>query len=198
MPVAFDFRQELFGPWPVAQGYLVEQLDRLYASLGPISPLLDGLAATTQQLSTLAGNAVVSTGSYTAQGILTTNSAGSPSFTTTLPQALQFTTGVTITPTVLTVNTNDYGPSGLATAAVVRIASTGAIDLTGLAAATNQSVFHLLSNVGAFTITLKNASASSAAANRWRCPGAVDFGLATGTAVWIWYDVTLGVWQVIL
>lgn len=39
MALAFDFRQELFGQWPVAQGYLVEQLDRLFAGLSAVQPL---------------------------------------------------------------------------------------------------------------------------------------------------------------
>ena len=40
MGLGFDFRQELFGPWPVAQGYLVEQFDRLYATLQAFQVLL--------------------------------------------------------------------------------------------------------------------------------------------------------------
>lgn len=180
MALAFDFRAQIGGPWESARGYMIEQLDLLYASLGPIGPLLDGL----------------STG-YGALSVLTTNASGVPSLTTTLPMPLGFVTTTTVTPTALTVNTNDYAPNGLAAASVVRMAATGAINVTGLAAATGLSVCHLLVNIGAFTMTLTHADAASASANRWRCPGAANFNLTTGKACWIWYDATSTVWQVV-
>lgn len=41
MALAFDFRDQLAGPWPIAQGYLVEQFDRLFAGLGQVTTIVD-------------------------------------------------------------------------------------------------------------------------------------------------------------
>lgn len=65
MAVAFDFRDQLLGPWSSAQGALLEGLDRLYAGLAPIQPLLSSLPTT-----------------YAALAVLTTDSAGVPTFST--------------------------------------------------------------------------------------------------------------------
>lgn len=76
MAIGFDFRQELYGPWETAQGALIEQFDRLYASLSVIQPLLS--------LATLP-----------ASSVLVTDTIGSPSFGTTLPYGISFGSGTT-------------------------------------------------------------------------------------------------------
>lgn len=191
MPVAFDFRQQLMGDWIVARGFLVEQLDRLYANLAILSPLVDALGVQTTDLS---GNPIFSVG-YTPSSILATNAAGTPSFTALLPMPFGFATAALLTPAALTVSVNDYAPTGLAAAAIVRLSATGPVDMTGLLAASS-NLIRLLVNVGANTITLKHASGSSSAANRFRGPSAGDVSLTASSAVWIWYDVTSAVWQV--
>lgn len=105
-----------------------------------------------------------------------------------------------ITPPALTASQNDYEPSGLATAQWIRISSTTAVNLTGLKAGSVGDVI-LLTNIGSNTITLVHASASSAEANRFRCPGAGDFALATQESVWVigdrFYDGSAMVWRLI-
>ncbi len=66
MGVAFDFRQQLSGPWESASPYLIEQFDRLFAGLSTIQPLL-------------------SLSAFPASSVLVTDNAGAPSFSTTLP-----------------------------------------------------------------------------------------------------------------
>jgi hypothetical protein len=193
MPIGFDYRQQLYGPWDIARGFLVEQFDRLYASLGPLGPLLDGLSGTITQ----AGTAINPSSRYASASVLTTDANGAPAFTSTLPMPLAFALTVTLTPSALTADTNNYTPTGLAAAAIVRLSSTGSVNLTGLQSVTGTSTLRLLVNAGANNITLTHADASSAAGNRWRCPGAANLVLSLGRAVWIWYDTTSAVWQVI-
>lgn len=73
----------------------------------------------------------------------------------------------TITPTVLAADQNDWTPTGgFAGANTVRVASTSAITITGLAggASGRTVIFH---NIGSYPITFASNSASSAAANRF-------------------------------
>lgn len=191
MPLSFDFRQQLMGEWYTARGFLVEQLDRLYANLAILAPLVDALGTTATDL---AGNPIFTVG-YTASSVLTTDPTGAPAFTKMLPTPLAFTTATVLTPPALAVNTNNYTPTGLSTAAIVRLAASAPVDLSGLGAAATHT-FKLLANVGANTITLKHASGSSAAANRFRCPSAADVSLTTSATVWVWYDLASTVWQV--
>lgn len=184
---------QLRGPWETAQGFLIETLLLLQAQLAPLFPLIDGLQSTANAT---AANASGGVSGYPSLSVLTTDSTSTPSFSAALPGPLAFSTGAVLTPTALTVNTNDYNPSSWVTAAVVRLAATGAINLTGVKAAANSGV-KLLVNIGAFTITLTTADVLSTAANRFRCPGAANFLLTAGKSAWIWYDVTSAVWQVV-
>jgi|SRR5262245_2563165 len=191
MPVSVDFETQLRGPWETAQGFLVEQLQLLQAQTSPIFPLIDGL-----QNSITSTTSTLGVSGYPTSTVLITNSLGDPNFSQQLPCPLGFNATNVITPVQLTANTNDYAPPNVQSAAVIRINSSIAIDLTGLLAA---SISHMkmLVNVGGNTITVKQASASSAVINRFRCPGAADYSLTQSKAVWIWYDSASTVWQVI-
>lgn len=100
------------------------------------------------------------------------------------------------TPAQIAANTNDYAPTDFATGFFFRIASDAARDLTGLAGGAQGRVV-VLSNQGAFTITIQHDSASSLAANRIRCPGAAAFSLTTMMSVFLYYDSTAARWQVV-
>lgn len=193
MPATIDFETQLRGPWETASGFLVEQLELLQAQLAPIFPLITGIQTTANAA---AGNAIVGITGYPVSSILITDSAATPSFSATLPCPLGFMSVTVVSPTALAANTNDYAPATIQAAAVLRISSTGAVDLTGIVAASTAHA-KLLINVGTFTITLKHASGSSSAANRFRCPGAADYSLTQSNTVWIWYDATSTVWQVV-
>lgn len=191
--LSVDFEGQLRGPWETAQGFLIEQLSLLQAQLAPIFPLVTALQA---QAGALAGNPIVGLSGYPSLSLLVTDASSTPSFSPSLPGPLGFATAATLTPSALTVNTNNYTPSGIAAAAVMRIASTGAINLTGLIASSRSRML-LLVNIGAFTITLTNTDGSSSLANQFRCPGAVNFSLTSARAVWLWYDLTSQIWQVV-
>lgn len=49
---AFDFRDQLFGPWETAKGFLVEQFDRLYAALTPLQALISSAPTASAVVST--------------------------------------------------------------------------------------------------------------------------------------------------
>jgi hypothetical protein len=99
-------------------------------------------------------------------------------------------TGV-VTPPQITANQNDYAPTGLATALVGRISSDVARSITGIAAVPGGR-FLWLQNVGAFPITLSNANAGSAAANRFAFTA--DQILEPGRVLPILYDAVQARW----
>lgn len=101
------------------------------------------------------------------------------------------TTGV-ITPTTLAANQNNYTPTGISTAAVVRLSASVAVDITGLVSSTSGRIIALC-NVGSFNITLKDESASSTAANRFALTG--DIVLTPDSGVVLQYDATSIRWR---
>lgn len=95
MSFGFDFRNELFGPWPVAQGYLVEELDHLYAGLSPIMPFLNLVTAPSV-------SSVLATDSFGALMWISQTKAIGASITsingdTTAAQTINAGSGITIT-----------------------------------------------------------------------------------------------------
>lgn len=94
-------------------------------------------------------------------------------------------TGV-ISPTQLTGNTDNWNPTNLATANVIRANVDAARNITGIVAQTSGR-WILLHNTTAFTITLVH-DATSTAANRFYAPGAANFSLTQKMSVWIYYD----------
>ena len=100
-----------------------------------------------------------------------------------------------ISPAALAANTNDWNPTGLSTANTIRVSASGAIDLTGITAPASAWQVILLHNVGANTITLKDESASSSAANRFALDA--DDGITADTSRTLQYDRTSSRWRVI-
>ncbi len=94
-------------------------------------------------------------------------------------------------PSQITSNQNDYNPSGLSTCTILRFFSDAARDITGLAGGvTGRTIFIL--NYGAYTITLKGENASSSTNNRFAL---VDFAIASGRGVGVWWDGDSGRWR---
>jgi len=98
-------------------------------------------------------------------------------------------TGV-ITPTALAADTNNWAPTGLSAARIIRASASSAISLTGITAqATGREL--LLENVGTSNITLLPNNTNSSAANRFSLPipyvlqpgQAIDFGLNRWPAI---------------
>ncbi len=79
---------------------------------------------------------------------------------------------------------------------VYRLDTSADADLTGIVAGASGQVL-LLTNVSAYTISLRNESASSSAANRFQLPDAADIDLSPDAVALLWYDVTDLRWKVL-
>lgn len=105
--------------------------------------------------------------------------------------------GNIITPTALAANTNDWNPTGLATAQVIRMQTDAALrQLTGIVAGTDGDLLLLL-NVNATQATTLVHAATSVAANQFFCPNNVNFTLNARAGVWLWYDGSSAKWRVL-
>jgi hypothetical protein len=90
-------------------------------------------------------------------------------------------------------NTNDYSPTGLATASVLRLTGNGAGSaLTGLAP--SSSAFLYLTNIGTANVTLLGNNAGSLAANRFLISSPII--LQPGQSINLWYDTASTGWRV--
>lgn len=101
-----------------------------------------------------------------------------------------------ISPASLSGSQNNYSPSGIATANVVRLTSSAAVNITGLLApATNgqRVTIQNINAVGGFNITLTANDTNSTAANRFLLPHPI--GLQPFQSVPIIYDATSGGWR---
>ena len=100
-----------------------------------------------------------------------------------------------ISPTALAANTDNYAPTGIATAITLRISASSAVDLTGIAGGATMIDGRelILINIGTTnTITLKN-DVTSTAANRFLLNA--DFALAANMACKLVYDGTSSRWR---
>lgn len=104
-------------------------------------------------------------------------------------------TGV-ISPTLASGNNNDWAPTGIATANIIRATPNAAgSTITGITAPASAQTLWLINALGLSTITLSNADTNSSAANRF----SIGFSrtLSTGQAVGLWYDVTSSRWRLL-
>lgn len=105
----------------------------------------------------------------------------------------QFILSGDITPATLTGNVNDWAPTGLSTASVIR-ASSDANNraITGLSGGADGRVIYI-QNVGANTIVLMDQDVGSTAANRFDISG--DTELAADDSMGLIYDSTASRWR---
>jgi hypothetical protein len=99
-----------------------------------------------------------------------------------------------VSPTSLTGNVNDYNPTGLSTAGILRISSDASRAITGLAA-TPTVLVKTIYNIGSNPIVLAHQSTSSVAANRLFCPGLTDIIMQPGDVINVFYDTVSTVWR---
>lgn len=98
-----------------------------------------------------------------------------------------------LTPSQITASQNNYTPTGLSTASVLRLDADAARDITGLAGGSDGRIL-ILHNIGAHTITLKDESGSSTAGNRFAL--VADFALLADACCILQYDSTSQRWRV--
>jgi len=98
-----------------------------------------------------------------------------------------------LTPPQITANKNNYSPTGLADASVLRLSSDASRNITSLAGGTEGRVITIM-NVGSFPIVLKNDDgATGTAANRFALTG--DLTLAAKQSAMLMYDSTASRWR---
>jgi hypothetical protein len=99
-----------------------------------------------------------------------------------------------ISPAQITVDQNNYAPTGFSTASTLRLSTDASRTLTGLAGGADGRVI-LIHNIGAQDLVLADESASSTAANRFALNAAVT--IAADQTATLRYDATSSRWRVI-
>lgn len=100
-----------------------------------------------------------------------------------------------ISPIALSASQNDYTPSGLSGAQMVRIDLSDDVSLTGLGSGSASRVLTLINVSTDYSLLLEHQHADSAAANRFICPNGQDLALRPGGGVTLWYDGTSSRWR---
>lgn len=119
--------------------------------------------------------------------------------TALVPESLEVTGGPVafrgdISPAQITADQNNYNPTGLADAAVLRLSSDAARNITGLAGGADGRII-IIHNIGSFDIVLVDESASSTAANRFALNANVTIS-ADQVAI-LQYDSTSSRWRAV-
>ncbi|HVV63278.1 MAG TPA: DUF2793 domain-containing protein [Pseudolabrys sp.] len=104
-----------------------------------------------------------------------------------------YLTGV-LSPAQIAADQNDYNPTGLASASVLRLYSDASRTLTGLSGGGAGRVVTLV-NVGSYPILLAGESTSSAAGNRFTFNGSLT--LQPRETARLWYDATSSRWRLV-
>lgn len=102
-------------------------------------------------------------------------------------------TGI-ISPSQITSNQNNYNPTSLSTAVVLRLTSDASRNITGLSGGASGRVI-ILENVGSFNIVLKDEDTNSTAGNRFALTA--DITMTPDTMVVLKYDSTTTRWRAV-
>ncbi len=105
-------------------------------------------------------------------------------------------TGI-ISPAAIAAQANDWNPTGLSGASIVRMSATGAQSITGMVAPGSGAVVTLINIDASDTITLEDEHAGSSAANRFALPNGLDMTVLPFASVTLWYDSTSSRWRAI-
>lgn len=103
-----------------------------------------------------------------------------------------------ISPSQITADQDDYAPSGILSATVVRVDSDADWSITGIDASQTEGRLLVIQNDGSSTLTLPhNDTGNSTAANCFDLQDDTDFVLKSGAAVILMYDATANRWRLI-
>lgn len=105
-----------------------------------------------------------------------------------------------LTPDQITADEDDYAPIGISQSSTLRLSADAPHAITGFAmddASDNDGRVLRIINVGAQDITMAHEGAASAAENRLRCPGSVDFTVVGNGSCTVWYDTDSTRWRVL-
>lgn len=126
--------------------------------------------------------------------------AGTVEFARGGTQAFQITTGQVlagiITPTQIAANTNNWNPTGLGTARIIRATTDASRNLTGIVALAGGTVL-AIQNAGATQnlVLTHNDTGQSATGNCFMLPNNANLTLLPGMGVEIYYDSTSSKWR---
>lgn len=105
--------------------------------------------------------------------------------------------GTVLSPAAITGATNDWAPTDLATATIIRIDSSGTITLSGLTGGADGRAI-VLNYIGAHTLNITNQDASSAAGNRFITGTGGTLALTQDQNALLSYDGTTSRWRVLM
>lgn len=97
-----------------------------------------------------------------------------------------------ISPTQITSNQNDYAPTSLSTATLIRLTTDASRNVTGLTGGASGRLLTIY-NVGSFPIVFTNEDAGSSAANRFTV--GADTTLNANESLFLQYDSTTSRWR---
>jgi hypothetical protein len=97
-----------------------------------------------------------------------------------------------LSPAQITADQNDYNPTGLAAASILRLSTDASRNLTGLQGGADGRLVVGM-NVGSYDVALVDQSASSSAGNRFAIGGNV--AIPAGQSVALLYDATASRWR---
>lgn len=102
-----------------------------------------------------------------------------------------------LTTSAFTARQDNWAPTKIADAVIVRMSSDAARSLTGIQAPSGTHYHRkLLLNIGAFTITLEHDDSNSTDVNRFYGANSADVAVRPNGAAWVGYDRTSLRWRV--
>lgn len=102
-----------------------------------------------------------------------------------------------IGPPQITAQTNDWAPTNLATALIIRLSTDNSTRvLTGLTGGT-EGRFVILQNAGSFDLIIPHAHTGSALGNRFITPNGADYYLGSNESVIAAYDHLQAYWRIV-
>lgn len=171
-------------------------IERLTGPYHFLRPIFEQLALSIARVNDREHN---STGTHAAVTATSLVVSGATEINLDAPWAIHST--AILSPAQLTAGVDNYNPTGLADALILRLSSDASRAIGGINSAVGAPGSHwvrkLLVNVGSNDIVLtRSAGSGSNAANQFATPGALDFTLNQNDGVWIHYDRTSTIWRV--
>lgn len=119
-----------------------------------------------------------------------------PTFTGIVDVSQSFRLSGDISPAQITANQNNYSPTGLATASVLRLTTDASRTITGLADGADGRII-VIYNIGSNPVVFAHDNAGSTAANRFLLPSNLNLALQPNQSVALGYDSTSARWRLV-
>lgn len=104
---------------------------------------------------------------------------------------------IVISPAQITVNQNDYSPTGIDGCNIARLDTDASRNITGVDASGLTVRIKRFVNVGSNPVVFTHQDAASAAANRFILPGAASHTMNADEGATFWYDGTTARWRLV-